>query len=224
MGEAKDCFRLVASKALSKAGTRSKYKKDDSNNMCGLRVKLTYTFTGAGTMAPIFISVLGLNEKELPQDQCVSLKINGLCVGGGGVTVGETRHGTLLFTRGDKDMDKNRYQIYRDEVLLPFIRTTRSEFGGWTEGSPIPEDMKAVSWCDGDLAQIDNIISEESLQMYKENCVCANKQNAARSGTEQAADLTKTFKVMQNLQSTVSVSDIPIDRHPMKKLIHQIFQ
>ena len=50
--------------------------------------------------------------------------------------------------------------------------------------------------------------------------ICANKQNAARSGTEQAADLTKTFKIMQSLQKKVSVSDVPIHRHPMKKLIH----
>ena len=144
-GEAQDSFRLVASKALEKAGTRSKYMHDDSKNMCGLRVKLTYTFTGAGTMAPIFISVLGLNERELPQDQCVALKIKGLSVGGGGVTVGAKQNGILLFMRGDKGMDKNRYQIYRDEVLIPFIRESRSEFGGWKEGSPIPEDMKAVS-------------------------------------------------------------------------------
>ena len=44
--------------------------------------------------------------------------------------------------------------------------------------------MKAVSWCDGDLAQIENIVSLDSLPIYKENMMCAAKQNAARSGTE----------------------------------------
>ena len=67
------------------------------------------------------------------------------------------------------------------------------------KGTPLPEDMKAVSWCDGDLAQIENIVSQESLDLYKENMVCANKQNPARSGTEQAADLTNTFKLMNKL-------------------------
>ena len=133
---------------------------DDSKNMCGLRVKLTYTFTGAGAMAPIFILVLGLNERELPQDQCVALEIKGVCVGGGGVTMGAKQNDILLFMRGDKGMDKNRYQIYRDEVLIPFIRESHSEYRGWKEGSPIPEDMKVVSWCEGDLAQINNIITE----------------------------------------------------------------
>ena len=127
-GELNNLFRLVSSKAILKAGTRSKYNNDDSKNMCGLRVKLTYTFTGAGTMAPIFISVLGLNDRELPQDQCVSVKIPGLCVGGGGVTVDNKGYDILMFMRGDKGIDKRRYQVYRDEVLLPFIRETRKYF------------------------------------------------------------------------------------------------
>ena len=79
--------------------------------------------------------------------------------------------------------------------------------------------MKAVSWCDGDLAQIENIVSPDSLPIYKENMISAAKQNAARSGTEQFADLTKTFKQMQTLQRVISVSNVPIERHPMKKMI-----
>ncbi len=53
---------------------------------------------------------------------------------------------------------------------------------------PIPDHLTAVSWCDGDLAQISNITCEESIELYKENKIIANKQNPARSGTEQAAD------------------------------------
>ena len=37
--------------------------------MNGLRVKLTYTFSAVGTMAPIFISVLGFMERALPEDE-----------------------------------------------------------------------------------------------------------------------------------------------------------
>ena len=158
--------------------------------MNGLRVKLTYTFCSAGIMAPICISMLGLNERELPEDQCISLHIPGLCVGGGGVTVGNKESGTLLFMRGDSGSDKKRYQIYRDKVLLPFIRKLRTEFGEWIIGTPISEEHRVVSWCDGDLAQIDNIVSEDSLSLYEDNLICACKQNAARSGTEQWADLT----------------------------------
>ena len=105
-------------------------------------------------MAPIFISVLGLNERELPEDHCVSIEIPGLCVGGGGVTVGNKECGILMFMRGESGIDKERYRIYRDDVLLPFIEKSIIEFGGWVKGTPIPQDLKAVSWSDGDLAQI----------------------------------------------------------------------
>ena len=54
--------------------------------------------------------------------------------------------------------------------------------------------------------------------------VCANKQNAVRSGTEQAADLTKTFKIMHHLQDKVSVTDTPIERHPLKHAIYKELQ
>ena len=59
-------------------------------------------------------------------------------------------------------------------------------------------------------------MSEESSELYKKNNICANKQNAARSVVEQAADLTKTFKIMLSLQKTVSVTSIPRSNHPLK--------
>ena len=218
-GTVNDCFRLVGTKALQSGGTRSKYKNDDSNHMCGLRVKITYTFSAAGTMAPIFISVLGLNDRELPNDDCISMKIEGLCVGGGGINVGSKQCGTLLFMKG-KGCDRARYEIYKEEVFLPFVKNTRIEYGCWIEGSPIAEDLKSVSWSDGDAKQVETIVSESSIDIYKENMIVANKQNAARSGTEQAADLTKTFKIMNLLQNKVTVSNISCDRHPMKRIIN----
>jgi len=99
--------------------------------MCCIRVKLTYTFSAAGTTAPIFISILGLTERELPQDSYISLKIKGLCVDGGGVTVRSSQEAMILLMRGDVGYDKVRYKIYRDQVFLPFVAKTRSEYGGW---------------------------------------------------------------------------------------------
>ena len=217
----KEEFRLVGSNSLKKAGSRSKYKHDSSKAMCGMRVKLTYTFSAAGTMAPIFVSVLGLNERELPQDHIVSLEIEGLCVGGGGVTLGNKQKGYVIFMRGEKGMDKKRYEMYRDNIFLPFVSQSRKEFDGWMEGTAIPKYLKAVSWCDGDLAQVENIVSQSSLRSYKDHNICACKQNAARSGTEQAADLTKAFKLMHSLQKNVTVSDLASYTHPMKKIISQ---
>ena len=74
-----------------------------------------------------------------------------MCVGRGGVIVGEQKNGVLIFMGGDSGMDKEGYRIYRDEVLIPFIKDSRNNFGGWVEGQHISEEMMAVSWCDGDL-------------------------------------------------------------------------
>ena len=61
-------FRLCLTKALEIAGTRSKNNNDGSNSMRGLRVKLAYTFSEAGVMTLIFVSVLGLNERDVSEE------------------------------------------------------------------------------------------------------------------------------------------------------------
>ena len=45
--------------------------------------------------------------------------------------MGNSQCGVLMFMRGDNGMDKERYRIYRDEVLIPFVKKSREEFGGW---------------------------------------------------------------------------------------------
>ena len=51
-------------KVTKKSWNQVKVKNYDTNHIWSLRVKLTYTFSGAGVMAPIFSSILGLNERE----------------------------------------------------------------------------------------------------------------------------------------------------------------
>ena len=41
----------------------------------------------------------------------------------------------------------------------------------------------AVSWCDGDFVQIENIITEDSLDIYEQSIMWANKQNNIKSAT-----------------------------------------
>ena len=120
-GSDNDSYRLVASKENKNAGTRSTYKNEDPRNMCGLGVKITYTFSAAGTMAPIFISVLGITERDLPKEPIFLIKIKGLCVGGGGVNLGAQQYGIIIFIRGKNAMDKKIYKIYLDMIIIPFV-------------------------------------------------------------------------------------------------------
>ena len=87
-----------------------KYQSDDSNMMNGMRVKLTFTFSAIGTCALIFISISGLTPKELPKEACIILQVEGLCIDGGEVSIGNKEKGYITFTRNDADADKYRYK------------------------------------------------------------------------------------------------------------------
>eukprot|EP00957_Ditylum_brightwellii_P189635 14435242-Ditylum_brightwellii.AAC.1 len=61
--------------------------------MRGMRVKLTFAFSAMSCCAPIFISICGPTEHKLPEEPCVIPEIDGLCIGGGGVSVGNKQKG-----------------------------------------------------------------------------------------------------------------------------------
>ena len=59
--------------------------------------------------------------------------------------------------------------------------------------------------------------------MFHDKRIVANKQSAARSGVEQPADLSKCFKIMNNIQQDYTVSDLPAKLHPLKRAITEKF-
>ena len=188
--------------------------------MCGLRVKITYTFSAAGNMAPIFILVLGINARDIPKDTIFLIKIKGIYVGGGGANVGAQHYVMIKFTPGENAMDNIRYKIYRDKIIIPFIAQARVEHGKCQVGMPITKELKAFSWCGGYLTQIDNIINYTYLKNYKEDKISVQKQNAELSATEQATDLAKVFKIIPEMEQNIIVSNIPHHCHPMKCTIY----
>ena len=62
------------------------------------------------------------------------------------------------------------------------MNSLRRDHNGWEEGMPVIDDMKVVSWCDGDNAQIKSIIL--AIDIYNNANVVAMKHNAARTGTK----------------------------------------
>ena len=156
--------------------------------MKGMWVKLTYTFAASGTQDPVFVSVSGLTPEQLPIDTCPSgilcLAVKGLCVAGGEVTVGNENKGCVAFIRNDDDSDKakKRVRFYLDPIFLPFVNSLRHDHDDWEEGMPVTKDIKVVSWCDGDNAQIKSIIL--AIDIYNNANVVAMKHNAARTGTK----------------------------------------
>jgi hypothetical protein len=163
-GMGKDLFRLLSQKSNKKAGTLSKYSQGEQIHCNGLRVKITYTFNGAGASAPVFVSVNGLTEHELPKEAVPSgllaLKINGLCVGGTGINLGEMPAGWLVFIRNDNDGKAKGILIISREHLPAFLNNIQKEYDSWVEKSTI------ISWQDGDFAQVATLTEDECLQPF----------------------------------------------------------
>ena len=124
-----------------------------TDHLNGMRVRLTFTMTGTGSLAPPFITVTGLSEKELPVETCPSgvmhIEIPGLCVGAGQ----DLRHeaiGYVAFIRANsnsasgKTTDIRNFEFYRDEVLIPFVGLIREKVYGCNPGSAIPNEL---SYC-----------------------------------------------------------------------------
>jgi hypothetical protein len=82
--------------------------------------------------------------------------------------------------------------------------------------------LTAVAYCDGDISQI-NVI-KNSIDLFVDNKVIANKQHATRSGVEQPADLARVFKIIKTLLPEHTVKNIPAARCPMKALMIDAFK
>lgn len=127
-----------------------------------------------------------------------------------------------MFMRKHTGVDEQRYKWYRDKILFRSLHMSRMEFDGFTpEGNaPIPDRLTGSSWQDGDLAQIASIVKD--ISVFDDCKLIANKQSAARSGTEQAADLCRVFPLLKRLKK-YTVSDLPSDRSPMKSIVKRTF-
>ena len=147
---------------------RSDFEVGEDDKMAGgLRVCLTFTFTASGLTAPPYVVLSGLTTNELSVDECPSgilaTKIHGLCKGGNDIC--NDGIGWLVFLCADKkNSDANqatehlsiankKLVHYNNEVLLPFIRDIRKMLR-WKEGQSVPDSLKACSWFDGDIGQL----------------------------------------------------------------------
>jgi hypothetical protein len=99
-----------------------------------------------------------------PGKDSIALKIHGLCIGGSGVSSNE-QHGYVVFVRRGSGVDKMRFHFYQKHVHVPYINMLRKEYAGFdtTVGSNIPDELTAVSWCDGDLSQLYSFTNEHSM-------------------------------------------------------------
>lgn len=123
-----DKFKLALRDCLDERGTHSVYHVDDQKNMNGMRVKLTWTFSACGRCGPLFVTVTGLDDRELPGDEDILVvKIPGLCIGGGGVGSSK-EEGYLCLQKKTPGADEKRFAYYQKNVMVPFINRIREEY------------------------------------------------------------------------------------------------
>ncbi len=202
------------------SGTDSHFKvTDNAGKKGGISVKITFAFTAAGLMAPIYVAVTGLTEKELDPVLCPSgflpYKVPNLCKGGNDVYSGGG-FGWVVFQRADKKSggDENKSSVasqkfdhYNNHVLLPFIRKIRQQLG-WTPGNPIPEWLKVCCWCDGDIPQLQAMLIEANDKLDEMEKIVRNKHPAAGTGRYQPADLSPFFKILHFVSDRTTAKNV----------------
>jgi hypothetical protein len=105
-----------------------------------------------------------------------------------------------------KGAEKKRFRWYQQEILMPGINDHWKRFANFDASttSSMPDKLTAVTYCDGDVSQIDAIKS--SIDLFVDNKVIANKQHASRSTIKQAADVGKPFKLIKSMLPSYSVN------------------
>ena len=113
-------FVLATKTAVSKRGTNSLYRVEDSKSMNGLRVKPTFTFTAMGNCFPLVVTVAGLTDYEMPGEDFVHVQIPRLCIGGGCVSVDSNQQlGHLFLMKEGKGAEKTRFKYYQEHMSVP---------------------------------------------------------------------------------------------------------
>ena len=78
---------------------------------------------------------------------------------------------------------------------------------GHNETYNVPDFMIAVAWQDGCDGQLKLVTIEEWLDEDERRSIVAYKQSAARTTTEQSADISSCFKTFRNLQKDMTIKD-----------------
>ena len=72
----------------------------------------------------------------------------------------------IIFMQSSKDkeynVDETRYNYYNDTIFYPFAKSIcKLNHREWSEDYNTTPDMTVVGWCDGEIGQIANILSEK---------------------------------------------------------------
>ena len=91
-------------------------------------------------------------------------------------------------------MDVKKCTFYREHVIQNFVQTSREVHDGMTREEPLSETaFPARLYFDGNMSQLKVSTSPATIDQNRKEKLCCIKHNPARTGTEQACDLSKNF-------------------------------
>ena len=192
-------------------GTRSLFLESVStqNSKGGLRFKRTHLISAFGYKSIPFYSI-SLSDTELPVETCSSGYIIFRVEGMGPSTSTNPYNngiGYVFMSRSFKGMDEVRYRYYRKHVVNDFIRTIRQLHDDIPkELTILPESaMPACLYFDGDISQLKVFVDPNVVASDRLDKISSIEHNAARTGTEQACDLAKTFPEANKKQKKLMI-------------------
>ena len=211
---------FTSSGANSTAGFRS-----------GFVMRLTHTMSASGRMAPVFCQMLHLTERELPKDKCpdgvLIVEFPGLAVGAS-TDIRNNEVGYVVFARQGAP-ESLIFKKYIMKVYLPYLQMLRERLSynhpGMRDADSAsraaPSDHLFVcSWMDGGQAQLENIISDTTQELYSQLDITVNKHNAARSAKEQPCDLAKLFMELRRTMEKLLPSEFSSFSHDIERISH----
>lgn len=205
-------------------------KVGGTDHLNGLRVRQTHSMNAMGNVAPIYLLVSGLNERELPCPSGIYImSIKGLCFGAA-QDVSNDSIGYLVFMRNETDSvtgdtnETRNFAHYRNTVFIPWIESLREHYAGYVPGRPgipVPEELTCCSWCDGGGPQLKNIVSPEQMEIDKKHRIISNKHARASTAVQQGCDACPVFKVLNLLSKMNTAEHLPMNGY--KLIVKQEF-
>ena len=108
-------------------------ESDSTESLRGIRMRHSISFNAVGNATPLYVTVYGLGDDELPPSTCPSgvltISVPGLCYGGNQDCSNETEGYLVCLRSTKKDESVSTDQInhvqYRNNVLLPWIEKNK---------------------------------------------------------------------------------------------------
>lgn len=99
-------------------------------------------------------------------------------------------------------MDSGRFLLYRDKILLPFIRQHIDE--SYSVENEVAASLTAITWSDGDWAQLAATCDRSRMEREVGKRVLACKHAGGASLVQQFAYLMSCFRRINHLNKSTS--------------------